>query len=415
MLDDLATGTAARDTDRVAELLAWEPRIDVADLSAQSGLEPGRVRAALTMLGTAGQIGYDLAEEAYYHRHLPYAAGTAEIRNPRLRGAKALVAQGAVRIDGALAWVEAGDIPGVLQALGELGVEQRAAQLPELTARYEEMGVPGWLKLTAEQKVALASARLGCQVTPDAAARHLHSGGRYVPSHDGWMVDVVDLFPVAWWTELVARLDQQVRERSGSQRLHLVVDHIVRTTGCPMPESDYFLKGWLSRHSYGPSDRLLERLREDPLTSTLLPLALQRPSVPLSTQMLSALCTSPPRGWWTVRHSSAEPSRSWPTSILPPRSTTGRPCPSPPTSTPGRHPSGPPWPRRCSRISSRAAHSGRSHRSWRSCGLWPPLRPRRLPSSGTTWPCSTCRPRWPPTARRSCANWTRRDCWRRTC
>ncbi|WP_254399635.1 DUF6493 family protein [Streptomyces sp. AC602_WCS936] len=190
-----------------------------------------------------------------------------------------------------MALVEAGDIPGVLQALGELGVEQRAAQLPELTARYEEMGFPGWLQLTAEQKVALASARLGCQVTPDAAARHLHSGGRYVPSHDGWMVDVVDLFPVAWRTDLVARLDQQVRERSGSQRLHLVVDHIVRTTGCPMPESDYFLKGWLSRQSYGPSDRLLERLREDPLTSTLLPLALQRPSVSLSTQMLSALCT----------------------------------------------------------------------------------------------------------------------------
>ncbi|WP_408646740.1 SWIM zinc finger family protein [Streptomyces carminius] len=105
VLDDLATGPAARDTDRVAELLAWEPKIDVADLSAQSGLEPGRVRAALTVLGTSGQVGYDLAEEAYYHRHLPYAAGAAGTRNPRLRGAKALVAQGAVRIDGALAWV----------------------------------------------------------------------------------------------------------------------------------------------------------------------------------------------------------------------------------------------------------------------------------------------------------------------
>ena len=33
----------------------------------------------------------DLAEEAYYHRHLPYIAGAAEARNPRLRGAKALV------------------------------------------------------------------------------------------------------------------------------------------------------------------------------------------------------------------------------------------------------------------------------------------------------------------------------------
>ncbi|WP_103943218.1 DUF7824 domain-containing protein [Thermomonospora echinospora] len=190
-----------------------------------------------------------------------------------------------------MALVEAGDVPGVLRALGELGAEQRAAQLPELTARYEEMGFPGWLKLTDEQRVALASARLGCQVTPDAAARHLHSGGRYVPTHDDWMVDVVDLFPVAWRTELVARLDEQVREGSGSQRLHLVVDHIVRTTGCPMPESDYFVEGWLRKHSYGPSGDLLERLREDPLTPTLLPLVLERSSVSFTSQVLSALCT----------------------------------------------------------------------------------------------------------------------------
>ncbi|WP_373303243.1 SWIM zinc finger family protein [Streptomyces pilosus] len=109
VLDDLTMQPAARETDRVAELLAWEPKIDVGDLSAQSGLTPGRVRAALAMLSASGQIGYDLAEMAYYHRHLPYDAGAAETRNPRLRGAKALVAAGAVRIDGALAWVGEGE------------------------------------------------------------------------------------------------------------------------------------------------------------------------------------------------------------------------------------------------------------------------------------------------------------------
>ncbi|MFC8869783.1 DUF6493 family protein [Streptomyces sp. NPDC057148] len=189
-----------------------------------------------------------------------------------------------------MALVEAGDVPGVLRALGELDAEQRAAQLPELNARYEEMGYAGWLELTDEQRVALAGARLGCQPTPDAAARHLHSGSRYVPTNDSWKVGVVELFPVAWRTELVARLDERVRERSGSQRLHFVVDHIVRTTGCPMPESGYFVQGWLNKHSYGASSGLLERLREDPLTPTLLPLALERSSISLSTQALSALC-----------------------------------------------------------------------------------------------------------------------------
>ncbi|MFE0183887.1 SWIM zinc finger family protein [Streptomyces olivaceus] len=109
VLTDLATGTADRDAERVAGLLAWEPTIDVAEVSVLCGLPPRRVRAALTVLGASGLIGYDLAEGAYFHRHLPFTTGAAENRNPRLRGARALVADGAVRTDGALTWVGEGD------------------------------------------------------------------------------------------------------------------------------------------------------------------------------------------------------------------------------------------------------------------------------------------------------------------
>jgi len=77
----------------------------VAVLSRQAGLAPDRVRAALTVLGSSGQIGYDLAEEAYFRRQLPWSAGDAEAYNPRLGAARALVADGAVRLDGALALV----------------------------------------------------------------------------------------------------------------------------------------------------------------------------------------------------------------------------------------------------------------------------------------------------------------------
>ncbi|WUP71055.1 SWIM zinc finger domain-containing protein [Streptomyces sp. NBC_00258] len=116
VLHDLATGTAADDADLVSALLAWEPRIDVAELSRRAGLPAERVRAALTVLGTSGQIGYDLAEEAHFHRHLPFSAGGAEARNPRLRGARALVAEGAVRLDGDLARVGKGDHVHVVRA-----------------------------------------------------------------------------------------------------------------------------------------------------------------------------------------------------------------------------------------------------------------------------------------------------------
>ncbi|KOV11629.1 zinc finger SWIM domain protein [Streptomyces sp. XY431] len=99
VLGALATDTAEPDADLVAALLAWEPRIEVAELAEQAGLTPARVRAALARLGTSGQIGYDVAEAAYFHRRLPYQEGRAESANPRLKAARALVAAGAVRLE----------------------------------------------------------------------------------------------------------------------------------------------------------------------------------------------------------------------------------------------------------------------------------------------------------------------------
>jgi SWIM zinc finger len=97
------------DADLVAALLAFEPRIEVGLLADRSGLAPQRVRRALTRLGTAGRVGYDLAEAAYFHRELPYDATLAERDNPRLRDARGLVAAGAVALDGDVATVTVTD------------------------------------------------------------------------------------------------------------------------------------------------------------------------------------------------------------------------------------------------------------------------------------------------------------------
>jgi hypothetical protein len=110
VLHDLATGTAAQDAaDLLAALPDWEPKVELAALSRRTGLPADRVRAALTVLGASGQIGYDVAQEAYFHRQLPWSESDAEAYNPRLRAARALVADGAVRLDGALAQVGSGD------------------------------------------------------------------------------------------------------------------------------------------------------------------------------------------------------------------------------------------------------------------------------------------------------------------
>jgi hypothetical protein len=105
----LATDDVADDADLVSALLSWDPTIDVDALATAAGLDARRVRAALAQLGTAGRVGFDVAQAAYFHRVLPYDAGRAERDNPRLVGARALVDTGAVELDGTAATVRNGD------------------------------------------------------------------------------------------------------------------------------------------------------------------------------------------------------------------------------------------------------------------------------------------------------------------
>ncbi|MFE4372599.1 SWIM zinc finger family protein [Streptomyces sp. NPDC056835] len=109
VLEALATEEAAEDAELVSVLLAWEPRIDPVELAARAGLTVERVRAALIRLGTAGRVGYDIADAAYFHRELPYDADRAERHNPRLVAARALVSSGAVVLDGDPASVASGE------------------------------------------------------------------------------------------------------------------------------------------------------------------------------------------------------------------------------------------------------------------------------------------------------------------
>ncbi|MDR1633912.1 MAG: SWIM zinc finger domain-containing protein [Bifidobacteriaceae bacterium] len=98
LLGDLAHPGAIGDADLVAALLAYEPAIDLAALSAAAGwpCDAQRTGRALNVLAAAGRIGYDLADQAYYHRELPYDAALPGALAPRLDGARALAAGGAV-------------------------------------------------------------------------------------------------------------------------------------------------------------------------------------------------------------------------------------------------------------------------------------------------------------------------------
>lgn len=115
VLRDLADEHSADDADLVSALLAFEPRIDVGRLAAEAGLTEARVVRALGRLGSAGRVGFDVAEGAYFHRELPYDAQRLAAMHPRLRDATALVEAGAVRLDGDTAYVRSGDTEHVVR------------------------------------------------------------------------------------------------------------------------------------------------------------------------------------------------------------------------------------------------------------------------------------------------------------
>ncbi|MEU6077806.1 SWIM zinc finger family protein [Micromonospora sp. NPDC047074] len=108
-LTALAGDDVVDDANLVAAMLSWDPTIDVDRLATDTNLTPTRVRAALAQLGTAGRVGYDVSEAAYFHRVMPYDASRAERDNPRLIGARALLDAGAVELDGTSATIRSGD------------------------------------------------------------------------------------------------------------------------------------------------------------------------------------------------------------------------------------------------------------------------------------------------------------------
>ena len=119
VLRALADEQASADADLVSVLLAFEPRIDVDRLRVESGLGADRVTVALIHLGATGRVGYDVAEAAYFHRELPVDRERLGGMHPRLRDARALVASGAVRLEGDRAVVSSGGTDHVVRRTAE--------------------------------------------------------------------------------------------------------------------------------------------------------------------------------------------------------------------------------------------------------------------------------------------------------
>ncbi|MFE0183886.1 hypothetical protein [Streptomyces olivaceus] len=187
---------------------------------------------------------------------------------------------------------EAGDVPGVLRALGELTTDQRAAHAPALAAHFAALEAEEWRTLAEERRIALSTARLGCQVTPPTAADCILSPGFRAAFSADWMADVLDLYPAAWQAEVVARIDERATGTVMDGDRYAIIDYLVRVTGCPAPTASTYLNSWIRYwdHSalrtgkrtqlprYGDMARIL---RDHHCAATFLPLILERPDVQL--------------------------------------------------------------------------------------------------------------------------------------
>ena len=99
--------------------LGWEARLGIHALAATTGRSRDEVSGALAALALSGIVGYDLAEGGFFRRELPLDLDRTQRLQPRLRDARRLVEDGAVRIDAA----EASGIAAWVAGVG--GVEYR--------------------------------------------------------------------------------------------------------------------------------------------------------------------------------------------------------------------------------------------------------------------------------------------------
>jgi SWIM zinc finger len=107
LLADLADETLAIEAEFLDRALHGRWRFTDADL-AVTGLDPAHARRALSWLGAHGRIGYDVVEEAWFRRELPFPSDALAADPPRLRDAKRLVDADGVALSGREARVTSG-------------------------------------------------------------------------------------------------------------------------------------------------------------------------------------------------------------------------------------------------------------------------------------------------------------------
>jgi hypothetical protein len=104
LLFDLVDDGAQHDAAVLGRALADHTRFSAAAAAAHAGVEPARVRAALTWLALHGHLGFDPTDATNFWRYLPYPEDLLRAEPARLREARSLADAGAAALGPDGAW-----------------------------------------------------------------------------------------------------------------------------------------------------------------------------------------------------------------------------------------------------------------------------------------------------------------------
>lgn len=96
-LQSLATGDWKNALDQVRSKLHWQGTIDSTEIAERANLPVAEVQSALDALATRGLVGFDISDQSFFHRELPFNSDLIEDLHPRLQSAQKLIANSAIR------------------------------------------------------------------------------------------------------------------------------------------------------------------------------------------------------------------------------------------------------------------------------------------------------------------------------
>jgi hypothetical protein len=95
-LEGLAASQSRQVLPSIRAQLKWQDTLSVHELAQAASIDNSAVEKSLSVLGTQGVVGFDLAEQAYFHRELPFASDAVDKYQSRLQGASELATNTAV-------------------------------------------------------------------------------------------------------------------------------------------------------------------------------------------------------------------------------------------------------------------------------------------------------------------------------